>query len=126
MVLFLFMLVLGIILVVLVLSNLDAAPFGFFRWSLQVPKGLVIIFGLLSGAFFTFIWQSLQTISSMRIYREFSRKITSLEEELKKKDQLLQSLQAGGKNESPAGGAGGDEKGAARQDPAREGPVKKA
>lgn len=89
MLLFFFTFFLGFITLVLLLSNFDPADFHFFHGKLLISKSVIIILSILIGIFFTSLWQSLQTISTMRIYREFSRKITDLEEEIKKKNELL-------------------------------------
>jgi hypothetical protein len=76
----------------LLFSNFDSATFRFAGLILTISKSLVIFVSALAGVFFTMIWQSIRTVSSMRIYRESSRKILELEEELKKKEQIISEM----------------------------------
>lgn len=89
MILFVFMMIIGFVMGVIFLSNSDPAVFFFFRTGIVAPKVVILLLFFLSGVFLEKMWQSLQTISSRKIYREFSNKITRLEEELKEKDRLL-------------------------------------
>ena len=93
MILFLFIVALIFVMAVLTLSNTDPAAFFFFSRALEIPKAIVICLSLLAGVFLTSIWQSIQTISSKKIYRQFGIKIQEMEKDLKEKEDIIRQLQ---------------------------------
>jgi uncharacterized integral membrane protein len=87
-----FTLSLALFIVIFAVQNPDNVPVRFLNWNLEVSKVALAFLFVFSGAFIMNLWNALAVISARRLFREFSKKITDLEAEVRERDRRVEDL----------------------------------
>ncbi len=80
--------VLGGLVVVFALQNIDVVTVSFFAWSFEGSLSLLLLLATLAGILIAFFIVLPESIGGYFRYRKLSRRNTELEEELRKQKEL--------------------------------------